>query len=576
MTMLETRIFPYHAFDKTTGWRIDMPTDIPPGTRVLCLYRVSTDKQLYFTENNEADIPMQRVRCHAFCEQMGWTIICELQEEGVSGHKVRAEKRDKIQLIKEYAQKKMFDILLVFMFDRLGRIADETPFLVEWFARNGIRVWSTQEGEQRFESHTDKLTNYIRFWQADGESEKTSIRTSNSMGILTEQGCFTGGSLAYGYQYVKTGRTNKRKQEVNDLAICDEEAYVVRLMFQLAADEGYGAQKLANHLNGKGIKNRSGKNWHPASIQGMLRNVLYTGVLRSGKSRSPVQEALRIVDDTTFERVQAMLQARSYKNTDKRSVPLNTRGRSLLAGNIFCGHCGARLCITTSGKGRPREDGTDAVRMRYTCQTKSRKHGECDGQTGYTVKKLDAMIEAIIKGIFRQLHRVSREDIRNACCDADFNDRQAFFVKAKRDLEKAERDLQKLKAEIVKSIVGESAFAPDLLNAAIREQEKLCADLRGVYAEAKAALDNCFTQQSEFERQYDNLLEWADAYSDADMPAKKVIVSYLIDRVDVYRDYRLKITFNIGIEKLLLGLRSLNESRRQIDRNSEKVYIEAS
>ena len=58
------------------------------------------------------------------------------------------------------------------MFDRIGRIADETPFVVEWFVRNGIRVWSTQEGEQRFDNHTDKLLNYIRFWQADGESEK--------------------------------------------------------------------------------------------------------------------------------------------------------------------------------------------------------------------------------------------------------------------------------------------------------------------------------------------------------------------------------------------------------------------
>ena len=71
-----------------------------------------------------------------------------------------------------HARKGKFDILLVFMFDRIGRIADETPFVVEWFVRNGIRVWSTQEGEQRFDNHTDKLLNYIRFWQADGESEK--------------------------------------------------------------------------------------------------------------------------------------------------------------------------------------------------------------------------------------------------------------------------------------------------------------------------------------------------------------------------------------------------------------------
>lgn len=45
---------------------------------------------------------MQRLRCRAFAEQNGWTIVCELQEEGISGHKVRAENRDKVQMIKDY------------------------------------------------------------------------------------------------------------------------------------------------------------------------------------------------------------------------------------------------------------------------------------------------------------------------------------------------------------------------------------------------------------------------------------------------------------------------------------------
>ena len=36
--------------------------------------------------------------------------------------------------------------------------------------------------EQRFECHTDRLTNYIRYWQADGESQKTSIRTKTALG----------------------------------------------------------------------------------------------------------------------------------------------------------------------------------------------------------------------------------------------------------------------------------------------------------------------------------------------------------------------------------------------------------
>lgn len=138
--MSNTNTVPNYNFDKETSWRMDKLSDVKPGTRVLCLYRVSTAKQLYMTENKEADIPMQRVRCRQFAEDKGWTIVCELQEEGISGHKVRAENRDKIQMIKEYAQQGKFDILLVFMFDRIGRIADETPFVVEWLVNHGIHV----------------------------------------------------------------------------------------------------------------------------------------------------------------------------------------------------------------------------------------------------------------------------------------------------------------------------------------------------------------------------------------------------------------------------------------------------
>ena len=42
------------------------------------------------------------------------------------------------------------------MFDRLGQRDDETPFVVEWFVKNGIEVWSAVEGEQRFDNHVDK------------------------------------------------------------------------------------------------------------------------------------------------------------------------------------------------------------------------------------------------------------------------------------------------------------------------------------------------------------------------------------------------------------------------------------
>ena len=126
--------------------------------RVYCLYRVSTKGQV-----EKDDIPMQKQYCREFAESQGWTIIKEFAEKGVSGFKVAAADRDAIQEIRQDAEERKFDILLVFMFDRLGRRDDETPFVVEWLIRNGIEVWSAMEGQQKMDDHIDKLLNYIRY-----------------------------------------------------------------------------------------------------------------------------------------------------------------------------------------------------------------------------------------------------------------------------------------------------------------------------------------------------------------------------------------------------------------------------
>ena len=54
---------------------------------------------------------MQRKACREYAEKMGWNIVIEEQENGVSGFKVSANDRDKIQLLKEYAEQDKFDIL---------------------------------------------------------------------------------------------------------------------------------------------------------------------------------------------------------------------------------------------------------------------------------------------------------------------------------------------------------------------------------------------------------------------------------------------------------------------------------
>lgn len=524
--------------------------------RVCCLYRVSTDKQVDYNDKNQADIPMQRRKCHQFADQMGWVIVHEEQEDGVSGHKVRAENRDKIQTIKELAKQGEFDILLVFMFDRIGRIADETPFVVEWFVKSGIRVWSTQEGEQRFDNHTDKLTNYIRFWQADGESEKTSIRTKTALGQLVEDGGFKGGLAPYGYDLVRSGRYNKRKHEVYELVVNEAEAAVVRIIFDKYVHEGFGAQRIATYLNKLGYRARSSKMWHHASIRGIICNLTYTGVLRSGDSRSQVLPHLQIITPELFEAAQHIRTSRANSAEQERRVPLNTRGQSLLAGNVFCGHCGSRLSLTTNGKAYPCKDDPNRIvkRVRYVCYGKTRKQTECDGQTGYTAHTLDGIIDKLVRQIFERMKAVPKSEIVSIRCKEKMDERRALLRSIRADYTKATGELVMLRAEVIKSLRGESAFSQSLLGSLIADAETKCLEVQQQLEAAQAAYDEGQAVLASLNAQYDDIISWADMYDTASIEAKKMIVNCLIKRVDVYRDYKLHIDFNIDFEQFSMGL----------------------
>ena len=524
--------------------------------RVCCLYRVSTDKQVDYNDKNQADIPMQRKKCHQFVDQMGWVIVHEEQEDGVSGHKVRAENRDKLQTIKGLAKQGKFDVLLVFMFDRIGRIADETPFVVEWFVKNGIEVWSTQEGEQRFDSHTDKLTNYIRFWQADGESEKTSIRTKTALGQLVEDGGFKGGVAPYGYDLIKSGRFNKRKHEVYEFAVNEAEATVVRVVFDKYVHEGFGAQRIATYLNELGYRARSGKKWHHATIRGIICNLTYTGVLRCGESRSQTLAHLQIIPPELFEAAQHIRTNRANSAEETRTVPRNIKGDTLLSGNVFCGHCGSRLNLTTNGKAYPCKDDPNRVvkRVRYVCYGKTRKQTDCDGQTGYTAHILDGIIDKVVRQIFERMTAIPKSEVVSVRYREKMEERKNLLRSVRADYAKAAAELDTLKAEVIKTLRGESAFSKELLSSLIADGEAKCNQLQKQFEDAQTAYDEGEAILANLNAQYDDIISWAAMYDTASMEAKKMIVNCLIRRIEVYRDYKIHIDFNIDFEQFSGGM----------------------
>lgn len=411
-------------------------------TRVICLYRVSTLGQV---EKN--DIPMQRQRCREFAAEQGWTIIKEFSEKGISGYKVSAKQRDAIQEIQKETLAGTFDVLLVFMFDRLGRKDDETPFVVEWFVKNGIQVWSAEEGQQRFDTHVDKLMNYIRYWQASGESLKTSIRTSTRLRQLTEEGHYTGGSVPFGYTLVEKGRINKRGKAVFDLAINPSEAEIVQLIFDLYANEGFGSQRISHYLFHKGVIGRSGTNIPNTTINRILKNVMYTGVIKNGPARSEPIEELQIIPDDLFNRTQQIMISRRQRRNE---VPLNSAGSSLLVGRVFCGHCGNRLTLTTSGKTYVRKNGSvyHQTKVRYQCHYKVRHPGDCDGQSGYGQKKLDSIVDEAIRQQLNQLKACSKADLLSQRHQKELSLSQAKCMAAEKALQQCKTDIYSVRTAV--------------------------------------------------------------------------------------------------------------------------------
>ena len=53
---------------------------------------------------------------------------------------------------------------------------------------------------------------------------------------------------------------------------------------------------------------------------------------------------------------------------------------------------------------------------------------------------------------------------------------------------------------------------------------------------------------------YDTLVSWAELYETASFEKKKMIVNCLINRVDVYRGYKLHIDFNFDYRQFVEGL----------------------
>ncbi len=516
------------------------------------LYRVSTTKQVDKTKD---DIPMQREACREFAQRMGWTIGKEFLEKGISGFKVSATDRDAIQELKAAALRSEFQILLVFMFDRIGRIDDETPFVVEWFVKHGIRVWSVQEGEQRFESHVDKLMNYIRFWQASGESEKTSMRIKTRMKQLTLEGQYTGGGVPFGYRLAKNGRLNKKGKEIFDLAIEPMEAEWVTVIFEKTVKEGCGSYKLAEYLNDHGIRTHTGARFKSNTIIRILRNKLTCGYIVSGETVSPYMKELQIIDEQLFEKAQFVLDQRMRKNAANRQITLTNQSKSLLSGIMVCAHCGGRITSNAHKEKYITKDGIEKTKVyeRYICYHKARKLCECDGQTVYSAEKVENTILSVVRDMLSRISDAPDETEFRKEYSKEMEKSRAKLTKLKAEHNKCRTQYDKLNEEIANTLIGESFYSPEQLSMAMTKVQQNIAAIESQIEKTEEELNNKKNAMMKIKPMYEQFKGWAEEFDLVPTEQKKMIISQLISRIEIGKGYSINIQLNMDYEQFCEG-----------------------
>jgi hypothetical protein len=219
---------------------------------------------------------------------------------------------------------------------------------------------------------------------------------------------------------------------------------------------------------------------------------------------------------------------------------------------VFCGHCGARLTITTNGKKYHRKDGEVTVtpRTRYVCYNKTRHKHLCDGQTGYTVSKLDGIIDGVMRKLFDRMNDLPKESIIEERYSEQISECRMSLTSAKAAYQAHSAEMMEYEAEVIKIIRGESSLNADLLNKLYEEAKEKAEQSAELVRQIEERLKNSEQMKAALSKQFDNIQTWSELYDRCDLATKKMILSRICKAVRVSRDYAVEIDLTVDCEQL--------------------------
>ena len=276
-------------------------------------------------------------------------------DEGISGKNLTG--RPAMQAMISDIESGLVKNVLVFKIDRLTRSTADLVYLIDLFNAYDCAFNSLTES---IDTQTASGRMFLKIIGIFAEFERENIIERTKVGIerKVREGYSIGGNTSYGYDRPK----EQKVQTVND-----QEAAIVREVFDMYVNQGVAITDIARRLNVRKVATKYDNAWGSTSIRRLLANMNYVGNVRhhvhdeKAYSVEGLHEA--IISQEQFDTAQRLLA--SNKKATPRKLP---RDDNYFSGFLVCDYCGYKM--TTHNIYKTLKDGSQSVTGDYRCPNK--------------------------------------------------------------------------------------------------------------------------------------------------------------------------------------------------------------
>ena len=288
-----------------------------------------------------------------------WTYVDGYIDEGLSA--ATTKKRENFHRMVEDGKAGLFDLIITKEITRFARNTLDSIQYIRELLGAGVGVFFQNDNINTFDEDSElRLT--IMSGIAQDELRKLSSRVKFGHAQAIKNNVVLGNSRIFGYV-----------KDDGRLLIDEEEAPMVRELFELYATGEYSMKQIETLFWNKGYRNHNGKKIAHTTMSGMISNPKYKGYYVGNKVKVidlftkkqkflPPEEWVMfkdetgeivpaIVDEALWEQANKVLQKRSEDVKGRQGI---CNHANLLTGKLFCTDCGTayyrRDSVDRSGK----------------------------------------------------------------------------------------------------------------------------------------------------------------------------------------------------------------------------------